>query len=151
MKTFLHAYQNKYDWIHLVANNGIFNLYKREDKFLSTNPMLWYHPALLSFDNHADVSVFILLNEAIQFFNTRTILALLTNDNDRAAKPKWKDLREVYENVQSLEENLIPHSNILILSHPHYPQKVAVDAKTQPSAQTADPEWLKAESEDLDL
>lgn len=123
MKTFVHAYQNKYDWIHLAANNGIFDLYKKEKNFHKENEMIWYHPALLSFDNHAEMSVFMILNETIQYLNSYNIYALLLSENNQALIPPWKNLLDVYTDGQRNEKKMIPHNDIVILSHPHNSKK----------------------------
>lgn len=123
MKTFVHANQNKFNWIYLAANNGIYDLYKKEKTFHNHSQMFWYHPALLSFDNHATLSAFIFLNEFIQYFNSYNTHLIAKGDVKNLLKPTWKSLREVYSQAQTKEANIISHNQILILSHPHYPMK----------------------------
>lgn len=126
MKTFAHASQNKFDRIHLAANNGIYDIYKKDKQFHKIPEMVWYHPAVLSFDNHADLSSFILLNEYIQYFNTHNTHLIAKNDLGNVMKPTWKNLRDVYKTAQSNETKFILHSDISVLSHPHHPLKSTV-------------------------
>lgn len=126
MKTFAHASQSKFDQIHLAANNGIYNIYKKTKQFHNSAEMVWYHPVVLSFDNHADLSSFILLNEYIQYFNTHNTHLIAKNDLENMIKPTWKNLKDVYKTAQLNETKFIPHNDISVLSHPHYSIKHTV-------------------------
>lgn len=154
MKTFVHANQNKFDWIHLVANNGIYDIYKKEKSFHKRAEMLWYHPALLSFDNHATLSAFILLTEFIQYFNTYNTHLIAKGDVKNLMKPTWKSLDEVYKKAHTDETKMITHNDIVILSHPHYPirNKFALaftgDAVTLKNEM--DSKWLPEKIEDME-
>lgn len=154
MKTFVHANQNKFAWIHLVANNGIYDIYKKDKSFYKGAHMLWYHPALLSFDNHATLSAFILLTEFIQYFNTYNTHLIAKGDVKNLMKPTWKSLEEVYKKAHTDEGKMIPHNDILILSHPHYPIKYQFAFTLPGNAVTVkkemDSKWIQDKIEEMD-
>lgn len=154
MKTFAHANQNKFDWIHLVANNGIYDIYKKEKKFHKHSAMMWYHPAVLSFDNHADLSSFILLNEFIQYLNTYNTHLIAKGDVNNLIIPTWKNLKDVYKYAHASEAKIISHTDILILSHPHYTKKYTVEVTGPTKISTKSeiiPVWVQDEVEDMAL
>lgn len=150
MKTIAHASQNKFDGIHLVFNSGIFNIYKKEKK---VDEMGWYHPAVLSFDNYADLSSFVLLTEYIQYFNTYNTHLIAKGDLKKIVLPRWKNLKDVYKSAHVIENVMMPHSDIVILSHPHYPTKSSfsyIPGKQISENKEFVPMWAQDEEMNLD-
>lgn len=131
MKTFLHAKQNKFEWIHLQVDNRMLTRYKPERQY--TGPMLWYHPALLILENYTDMIVFFYLNQVIHDVNSYNSYAIVTGDAQ--GKPKYQNLLNTYLSALSVEKS-IPHEEVYILSHPHYPFKSTVDATADKTVHT---------------
>lgn len=151
MKTLLHAKQNKFEWIHLQLNNRMFLLSKPERSY--KGPMLWYHPALLILENYTDVLMFFCLNQVIQDFNSYNSHATAIGLENMQSS--FVNLLDVYKYFIRNEKIFVPHDEVYILSHPHYPFAYTVDSTDPDNIFTYHTLWdrtkVKQEPSDLTL